>query len=101
MNSSEFQASFTKEEWEKFSKGVRMMTDEEHEMLEKFRKDGNQHLEKAWEGITWTDNFASGLQSLSNMFSHVDLSKPFRVVVDYDPEQPRAVIHTYLPKAHE
>lgn len=76
------------------------MTEEELDSLRKFKESGNKHLEKDGKEILttlWSEPFSGMLQSFSFMTEKLDFSKPFRVIVDYDPEQKRTVIHHYAP----
>lgn len=73
-------------------------TDEEMQQYSEFKKKGPENLELLHEGISLTDVFAYGIQTVKAMFDDVDFSKPFRIIVDYDPEQPRTIVKKYLPK---
>lgn len=78
------------------------MTDEELRSLKEFKKSGNRHLEDDGREIVttlWAEPFSSMMQSFNFMVGKLDFSKPFRVTVDYDPEQKRTVVHHYAPKS--
>lgn len=66
------------------------MTEKELESFGKFKKDGNKHLEENGSEIIttlWSEPFSGMLQSFSFITEKLDFSKPFRVIIDYDPEQ--------------
>jgi len=76
------------------------MTEEEFQEFQKFRKEGNKHLETngCEDCIPWTTDFLTFLnmiQVFGDCVKRTDYSKPFRVVIDYDPEQVRVAIHRY------
>lgn len=62
---------------------------------------GNEKLEKEaysrWEMST--ELFAKSIQIGRVWTEDIDFSKPFRMVIDYDPEQPRAIRHLYMSKS--
>lgn len=64
---------------------------------------GNKDLEKEayskWEMST--ELLAKSIQIMRIWTEDIDFSKPFRMVIDYDPEQPRAIRHLYMPKSSE
>ena len=80
---------------------LRGMTEEEYKKFLQFLKDGNKHLEEneVTECKPWTDSFAYMIQLFRIITEDWDFSEPFRIVIDYDPEQPRTVIHKYSPKS--
>ena len=76
------------------------MTDEEYQEFKKFQKIGNKHLEKnggrpcsPW--TTWFLTFLNMIQVFGDCVGRMDYSEPFRIVIDYDPEQVRVAIHHY------
>ncbi|RKI22043.1 hypothetical protein D7V82_20770 [bacterium 1xD8-6] len=80
------------------------MTEEDHKKLQEFKKNGNKYLEKEGKEIQafmWTDRFAAALQAFQLIMGKLDFSKPFRVIVDYDPEQKRTLITQYAPEYPE
>lgn len=79
------------------------MTHEEYESFVKFRSNGNQHLEEngSVDCNPWTDSFVNMIQMFQVITEDWDFSKPFRIVIDYDPKQTRTIIHRYEPKADE
>lgn len=82
--------------------GTGYMSDAEFQEYKKFKETGNDELKLALIGASWTHAFALGVQTVKAMFDDVNFSEPFRVTVDYDPEQPRVIIKKYLAKeAHE
>ncbi len=82
--------------------GTGYMNDTESQAYKKFKETGNDELKLALIGASWTHTFALGVQTIKAMFDDVNFSEPFRVTVDYDPEQPRVIIRKYLTKeAHE
>ena len=83
---------------ELIEEGTNYMSDVEFQKYKEFEKEGNGDLELALIGASWTRPFAEGFQSVKAMFDDLDFSKPFRVTVDYDPEQPRVVVKKYLTK---
>ena len=64
---------------------------------------GNVELEKdaysRWEMST--ELLAKSIQIMRIWTEDIDFSKPFRMVIDYDPEQPRAIRHLYMPRSSE
>lgn len=79
----------------------RAMTEEEYQLFKRFKEEGNKHLESA-SNITicpWTDEFAKMIQLFGILTENLIFSKPFRIVVDYDPEQPRVSIHHYFKES--
>lgn len=78
--------------------GKDLFSDEEMLEYEKFRESGNEKLHLALEGMALTSEFAYGIQTVKAMFDDVDFSKPFRIIIDYDPEQPRTIVKKYLTK---
>ena len=83
---------------ELIQEGTNYMSDVEFQRYKEFEKEGNGDFELDLIGVSWTRPFAEGIQSVKAMFDDLDFSKPFRVTVDYDPEQPRAVVKKYLTK---
>lgn len=79
----------------------RALSQEDLEKHMKFRECGNEDLKVLYESAGYTDLFAYGIQTLMGVFGNVDFSKPFRIVVDYDPEQPRTIVKKYLKEAVE
>lgn len=80
------------------------LTKEDQERLREFKKTGNKYLEKEGRGIQsfmWTDQFATSLQAFHIIMGRLDFSKPFRVIVDYDPEQKRTLVTQYAPEYPE
>lgn len=80
------------------------LTEEDHEKLREFKKTGNKYLEeegKKAQSYMWTDRFAMSLQAFHIIMGRIDFSKPFRVIVDYDPEQKRTLITQYAPEYPE
>ncbi len=76
------------------------MSQEERQDFEKFLRCGNENLEENKDMIIrpWTTCFITYLnmlQVLGDSVSRIDFSKPFRTVIDYDPEQVRVAIHHY------
>lgn len=78
--------------------GKNFMTDEEYERCKEFAKKGNEELELAVETHLLTNTFAYGLQATNIVFGDIDFSQPFRIVIDYDPEQLRTIVKKYLTK---
>lgn len=79
----------------------RSMTKEESQQFQTFKKEGNKHLESA-DDLTlspWTDEFAKMIQLFRILTDGLNFSKPFRIVIDYDPKQPRAVVHHYFKES--
>lgn len=82
------------------SKPEPIVSDEEYGKFLEFRKIGNECLMKN-EGLEInppTRDFAIMVQGFNIITEHLDFSVPFRLVIDYDPEQPRTVIKQYFPK---
>lgn len=80
------------------------LTEEDQERLREFKENGNKHLEKEGKGVqslVWTEQFAGMLQAFHIIMGKLDFSKPFRVIVDYDPEQKRTLITQYAPEYPE
>lgn len=79
---------------------MRAMSEEDHQKFLEFKKNGNADFEEDKTKICcpWTDKFAYAIQLFRIMSDDLDFSKPFRIVVDYDPDQPRTVIHHYVRK---
>lgn len=73
-------------------------TEEEMQQYREFKEKGPENLELLHEGISLTDVFAYGIQTVKAMFDDLNFSRPFRIVVDYDPKQPRTIVKKYLPK---
>lgn len=73
-------------------------TEEEMRQYREFEEKGPVNLELLHKEISLTDEFAYGIQTVKAMFDDVDFSRPFRIIVDYDPEQPRTIVKKYLPK---
>lgn len=76
------------------------MTEEEYQAFQEFRKKGNRHLEEngSADSMPWTTcfiTFINMMQVFGDFGSRIDFSKPFRTVIDYDPEQVRVAIHHY------
>ncbi len=74
------------------------MTDEEYQNFEQFLQIGNQNLEEKGRSSPWATcflTFLNMIQSLGVSIAHIDYSKPFRIEIDYDPEQSRVAIHHY------
>lgn len=74
------------------------MTDEESQAFKKFQEIGNQNLEEKGRSSPWSTcflTFLNMIQSLGVSIAHIDYSKPFRIEIDYDPEQSRVSIHHY------
>ncbi len=73
----------------------RIMTEKEYQMFQTFKKEGNRHfeLDSGTEVCPWTDEFARTIQLFRILTDNIDFSKPFRIVIDYDPEQPRTILH--------
>lgn len=83
-----------------YAKSIEGMTEDELRSFREFKKSGNKHLEKngSDDCSPWTTCFLTFLnmvQVFGDRVAHMDYSKPFRVVVDYDPEQVRVSIHHY------
>lgn len=78
--------------------GTNYMSKEEYQKYLEFQKKGNDGLEQAFVCVSWTRHFVEGIQSIKATFDDVDFSKPFRMVIDYDPEQPRTIVKKYLTK---
>ncbi len=83
---------------------------EDWEKYREFKEKGNGSLEVESIGGTWTRSFAYGIETLKAVFGDVDFSRPFRVTVDYDPEQPKTIIRkcwakedyeSYIAPIHE
>jgi len=70
------------------------MTDEEYQKFAVFKKDGNRHLESggSTDQSPWTDEFAKMIQLFRILTEDIDFSRAFRIVIDYDPEQPRTIV---------
>lgn len=50
----------------------------------------------------FTKDFAGMIQLFRNLTELLDFSRPFKMVIHYDPEQPRVSIETYAPiEVHE
>lgn len=82
--------------------GINYMSDEEYQKYQEFVKTGNDGLELATVGAGWTRHFMDGIQTLKTMFDGIDFSRPFRITVDYNPEQPRVIVKKYITKvSHE
>jgi len=76
------------------------MSEEEHDRFEEFLKHGNEHLEESEYSSSrpWTTcfiTFLNMLQAFGYGVGRIDCSKPFRIVIDYDPEQARVAIRHY------
>ncbi len=85
---------------EMYAKSIEGMTEEELQSFRKFKETGNRHLEENWSDdcSPWTTcflTFLNMIQVFGDRVARMDYSKPFRVVVDYDPEQVRVSIHHY------
>ena len=75
-----------KEEWEKFNK---------------FKNDGQPELEEDLSKICcpWTKDFAHMIQLFQIMTEGLNFNEPFRIEINYDPEQARTVVHRYVNKS--
>ncbi len=76
------------------------MSEEEYQAFENFLKKGNRHLEENESSISrpWTTcfiNFLNMIQVFGDRVGRMNYSKPFRIVIDYDPEQVRVAIRHY------
>lgn len=78
--------------------GKDIASDGEWEKYKEFKEKGNEGLEVESIGGTWTRTFAYGIETLRALFGDIDLSKPFRVIVDYNPEQPKTIVRKYWTK---
>ena len=80
-----------------FPKEQAPMSEEDYRKYIEFRKNGQPELEENPKKICcpWTDAFAQMIQLFRIITEDMNFSKPFRLVIDYDPEQPRTVIHHY------
>lgn len=67
---------------------------------QRFYDNGNQHLEEEDVRTMHINNklFALGLQAFHILFQDVNWDKPFRFVVDYNPDMPAALIKRCYPK---
>lgn len=76
---------------------MRTLTDEELEKFRDFREHGNEHLvnDNHRTLSPFTDNFETMVTLMRILTEEIDFHKPFRIVIDYDPEQPRVPIHFY------
>lgn len=77
------------------------MTEEDLKKFKEFKKSGNKYLEEEGKGIlsfVWSEPFANMLQAFNFMIGRLNFSKPFRVIVDYDPEQKRTLVRHYAPE---
>ncbi|MBO5030658.1 MAG: hypothetical protein J6C19_02375 [Lachnospiraceae bacterium] len=92
----------TKERKRLYSKSLNTMTDKEFQKLQDFKVNGNKYLEENGKeeymtiGSTNFLAFLNMLQVLGDRVAHISDSKPFRIVIDYDPEQVKVVIHKYI-----
>lgn len=85
---------------EMYEKSIEGMTEEELRSFREFKKSGNRHLEENWSDdcSPWTTcflTFLNMMQAFGDRVAHMDYSKPFRIIIDYDPEQARVAIHQY------
>ena len=74
------------------------MTEEDLKKFEEFKKNGNKYLEEEGKGILtfmWAEPFAGMLQTFNSILEKINFSKPFRIIVDYDPEQKRTLVRHY------
>lgn len=77
------------------------MTEEELKKLQEFKENGNKYLEKDGKEILstiWSEPFSGMVQAFNFITEKINFSKPFRIIIDYDPEQKKTVIHQYEPK---
>lgn len=51
-----------------------------------------------WETKCFTKDFANMIQLFNVLTENLNFSQPFRIVVDYDPEQLRTSVKVYMPK---
>lgn len=80
------------------------LTEEEQEKLREFRKNGNKYMEEEGKGVQtfmWTEQFIVILNAFRSIMDMLDFSEPFRVIVDYDPEQKRTFVTQYAPEYPE
>ena len=49
-------------------------------------------------GICWSEDFAKAIQLFQIITKYWDFDRPFRVVIDYDPKQPRTAIKHFCQK---
>ena len=77
------------------------MTKEEYQRYQTKKKEGNKHLESSTDVTIcpWTGEFAKMIQLFRILTENLVFSKPFRIVIDYDPEQPRVCIHHYFKES--
>lgn len=83
-----------------YLKSIEKMTDEELRSFRKFKKCGNKRLEEngSDDCSPWTTcflMFLNMIQVFGDRVKRMDYSKPFRIVIDYDPEQVRVAIRHY------
>ncbi len=50
-----------------------------------------------WVSKCFTKDFAHMIQLSGIILEGLDFSQPFRIEIDYDPEQPRTTIKTFMP----
>lgn len=67
------------------------------------RKISNNHVhEKPMRQMCFTKDFAYMIQLFRSLTEFLDFSRPFNVVIKYDPELSRVSIETYAPmEVHE
>lgn len=80
------------------NEGKDTTSNEEIRMYKEFKEKGNVGLETEIEGGVWTHVFSYGIETLRCIFGDVDFSRPFRMTIDYNPEQPRTIVRKYLTK---
>ena len=88
-----------------FSEMHSKMSGEEYQAFQKFREEGNENIEKdmRMECSPWKIDFITFLKMIQVFGSHIsriDSNKPFRIVIDYDPEQVRVAMHGYTTDAN-
>lgn len=58
-----------------------------------------EKLEKeAWETKCFTKDFAHMIQLFRIITEHLDFSQPFKMEIEYDPEQLRTSVKSYMSK---
>lgn len=54
--------------------------------------------EKEWETNCFTKDFARMIQLFRIITEHLDFSQPFKMEIEYNPEQLRTSVKSYMPK---
>lgn len=71
------------------------MDEKAEEDHKKLLLDGQPDLKLSATSCPFTSDFAMSTQMLGIMLQELDFDKPFRVVIDYNPECKRTIFHLY------